>query len=42
MTGCTAGRRNRGVTMFPAEMTNGGAEEIVAVRITFDEGRVWF
>ena len=28
--------------MFRVEMTDGGTEEIVADRITFDEGRVWF
>jgi hypothetical protein len=28
--------------MFRVDMTNGDAEEIVADRISFDEGRVWF
>ena len=28
--------------MFRIELTNGESHEIVADRITFDEGRVWF
>jgi len=28
--------------MFRVEMTDGGAEEIVADRMTFDDGPVWF